>query len=63
MPVFGGGKSPELAAAADAYMRFLFALAKGESDRNGLVRMLDEADVLLNVAFEEARKREGGTQA
>ncbi len=44
-------------------MRFLFALAKGESDRNGLVRMLDEADVLLNVAFEESRKREGGTQA
>ena len=63
MPVFGGGKSPALTAAANAYMRFLFALAKGEADRDGLVRMLDEADVLLNVAFEEARKREGGTQA
>lgn len=63
MPVFGGGRGDALAAAADAYMRFLLELAKGEVDEAGLARMLDEADVLLNVAFEEARKMEGGTQA
>ncbi|MBO7683994.1 MAG: hypothetical protein J6T51_04640 [Kiritimatiellae bacterium] len=62
LPVFGGGRGPALAAAADAYMRFLFELAKGEADKAALVRMLDEADVLLNVAFEEARKGEGAAQ-
>ena len=60
MPVFGGGRSRALAAAADAYMRFLLELGKGEADKADLVRMLDEADVLLNVAYEEAREGEKG---
>ena len=62
MPVFGGGRGAALSAAADAYMRFLLELAKGEKDANGLARMLDDADTLLNIAFEEAVKGEGAGQ-
>lgn len=62
MPVFGGGRGPALSAAADAYMRFLLELAKGEKDADGLTKMLDDADTLLNVAFEEAMKGEGVVQ-
>ena len=58
VPVFGGGRGAAMTAAADAYMRFLLELAKGEKNADGLLRMLDEADALLNVAFEEAVKRE-----
>ena len=55
MPVFGGGKSPELASAANAYREFLLALAKGEADEKNLLDLLDAADELLNVAFEKSR--------
>ena len=54
LPVLGGGRSPELAAAADAYQAFLFAFAKGEKDEKGLKALLDAADERLNVAFEKA---------
>ena len=56
LPVLGGGRSPELAAAADAYQAFLFELAKGEKDGKELKSLLDDADEKLNVAFERARQ-------
>lgn len=61
-PAFGGGRGEAMSAAADAYMRFLLELARGEKSQEELLRMLDEADTLLNVAFEEAVKREGDTR-
>ena len=57
LPVLGGGKSPELAAAADAYQAFLLAFAKGETDEKGLKALLDTADERLNVAFEKAERQ------
>ena len=61
VPVFGGGRGAAMTAAANAYTQFLLELARGEKDSEGLLRMLDEADTLLNVAFEEAARREGDT--
>ena len=55
LPVLGGGKSPELASAANAYQEFLLAFAKGEADEKRLLSLLDTADELLNVAFEKSR--------
>ena len=55
MPVFGGGKSPELASAANAYREFLLAFAKGGTEEKGLLALLDAADEQLNVAFEKSR--------
>ena len=52
--VLGGGRSPELTAAADAYQAFLLAFAKGETDEAGLKALLDAADEKLNVALEKA---------
>ena len=62
LPVLGGGKSPELASAAEAYRKFLVELAKGELDENGLMELLNDADEKLNLAFEEAggRGKAGG---
>ena len=57
LPVLGGGKSPELAAAADAYQAFLLAFAKGETDEKGLKTLLDAADERLNVALEKAERQ------
>lgn len=57
IPVFGGGRGEALSAAADAYMNFLRELAKGEAGEAELEKMLDDADVKLNVAYEEACKR------
>ena len=57
LPVMGGGRSPELTAAANAYRDFLFGLAKGEKDEKELKALLDDADEKLNVAFEKAGKR------
>ena len=54
LPVLGGGRSPELTAAANAYQAFLLAFAKGETDEKGLKTLLDAADEKLNVAFEKA---------
>ena len=56
LPVLGGGRSPELAAAADAYQAFLFAFARGETDEKRLKALLDDADEMLNVAFERAQR-------
>ena len=57
LPVLGGGKSPELTAAANAYQAFLLAFAKGETDEKGLKTLLDTADERLNVAFEKAERQ------
>ena len=57
LPVLGGGRSPELTAAADAYQAFLLAFAKGETDEKGLKALLDTADEKLNVAFEKAERQ------
>lgn len=59
--IFGGGRGPALAEAADAYSLFLRELAVGKSTDDRLRGLLDAADVKLNVAMEEARKREDGT--
>lgn len=56
LPVLGGGRSPELAAAADAYQAFLLEFAKGEKDEKGLKALLDDADEKLNVAFERTQQ-------
>lgn len=58
---YGGGRGKELADAAGAYSQFLFELAKAEKDTEELLDLLDDADVKLNVALEEARKLEEGT--
>ena len=57
--LFGGGRGEPLALAADAYSKFLFALARGEEEKK-LLDLLDDADVKLNVALEDARKNEAG---
>lgn len=56
LPVFGGGRGDALTAAVYGYVKFLDELAKGESDRDELRALLDDADVKLNLAFEKARK-------
>ena len=55
LPVMGGGRSPELTAAANAYQAFLLEFASGRADEKGLKALLDEADERLNVAFERAQ--------
>ena len=55
LPVFGGGRSEELAAAAVAYRAYLLALARGEANEDVLTKLLDDADEKLNVAFELAQ--------
>ena len=57
LPVLGGGRSPELTAAANAYQAFLLAFAKGETDEKELKALLDTADERLNVAFEKAERQ------
>lgn len=54
--VFGGGRGELLAEAATRYDIFLRALALGEREPEELERLLDEADVKLDIAYEEARK-------
>jgi len=56
--VFGGGRSRALQHASDGYREFLIELAKGEKEERELSEILDEADIRLNVALEEARKYE-----
>ncbi len=58
MTVFGGGKGPLLQSAAEAYERFLYEFAKGEKGLDELKSLLDDADVKLNIAFEEACKND-----
>lgn len=55
IPACGGGRGEDMTAAALAYTRFLLELAKGECDESGLIRMLDDADTLLNIAYEKSR--------
>ena len=57
LPVLGGGRSPELTAAANSYQEFLLAFAKGETDEKELKALLDAADERLNVAFEKAERQ------
>lgn len=58
--LYGGGRGEELAAAAEAYAQLMLAIARGTESQEDLMKMLEEADVKLNVAMEEARKREEG---
>lgn len=55
------GRGEALASAATAYAAFLAALAENKTDGEKLKDMLEEADIRLNVAFEEARKAGQGT--
>ena len=57
LPVLGGGRSPELTAAANAYQVFLLEFARGEKDEKGLKALLDDADEKLNMAFEKAERQ------
>jgi len=54
MPIFGGGRGEELAAAADRYAAFLRELAKGERSEEAMLKMLDDADAALSAALEKA---------
>ena len=62
LPVLGGGRSPELTAAANAYQAFLLAFATGKADEGELQALLDAADEKLNVAFERASGRTSSTE-
>ncbi|MGN0855620.1 MAG: hypothetical protein ACI4R9_08900 [Kiritimatiellia bacterium] len=57
---YGGGRGEKLAAAATAYADFLRELAAYRKTEAELTALLDEADVKLNVAMEEARLRAEG---
>ena len=54
LPVFGGGRGERLAAAAAAYRTFLLELAGGKKSEDELIDLLDEADILLNIAYEKS---------
>ena len=53
LPVFGGGRGKSLASAAEMYRAFLLELAKGELSDEQILDILDEADILLNIAYEK----------
>lgn len=53
--LFGGGRSTELALAAFAYRRFLEDLAAREATAEDLEKKLNEADRLLQTAWEKAK--------
>lgn len=54
MSVVGGGRGEFLEDAADAYAKFLFALAKDESSAEELKEMLALAEMKLNAALSQA---------
>ena len=54
LPVFGGGRGKSLADAAEGYRVFLLELAKGKMTDEQLLDILDEADILLNIAYERS---------
>lgn len=58
LPVFGGGRGRALQYAAEGYRDFLLELARAEKDERELSEILDEADIRLNLALEEAYKYE-----
>lgn len=53
LPAFGGGRGETLQRAAYAYMDYLLALAEGERNEEELRDLLEKADGLLNVAYEQ----------
>ena len=53
--VFGCGRGEELNEAALAYSRFLLDLAASKKTEKELLDQLEEADILLNVAYEKAK--------
>ena len=57
LPVMGGGRGEELAAAAMDYRTFLLEFAKAEKSEQELLDLLDAADVKLNIAFEKTEKQ------
>jgi len=54
----GGGRSRWLDAAAKLYFVFLLELARNEKDEQTLLDLLDKADAALNLALENAGKRD-----
>lgn len=60
--MYGGGRSPELLAAANAYSEFLLDLARLKKKPEELISQLDAADRLLMEAMMAARLREEGNQ-
>lgn len=54
LPIFGGGRGQRLSDAAEAYRCFLLELAKGKATDEHLLDMLDEADILLNIAYDKS---------
>lgn len=60
--VLGAGRGEAMNAAAAAYSSFLLELARGKADDARLNRLLDDADLKLAFAMQEALKRvEGDT--
>jgi hypothetical protein len=57
MVLFAGGRGEKLAEAGELYCKFLQSLTRLDGDA---ARLLDEAEEKLNVALEEARRREEG---
>ncbi len=58
---YGGGHGDALLAAAEAYAKFLFELARDEKPADELRDLLEAADIKLNIALEESRTRGKGT--
>lgn len=53
LPAFGGGRGETLQRTAYAYMDYLLALAEGKRDDEELKDLLEKADSLLNVTYEQ----------
>lgn len=60
--LYGGGRGEFLIDAASAYSAFLMELARAKKSRQELLDMLEDADLKLNIALEEARKFEQGAK-
>ena len=56
--LFGGGRGETMSQAVDAYSKLLFDMARNEKTADELLAQLEDADIKLNIALEEARKRE-----
>ena len=57
LPLLAGGRSAELAAAAEAYRDFLVELARDVVDEQALSGLLEKADALLAEAYGKAAAR------
>ncbi len=60
--LYGGGRGEYLINAASAYSSFLLELSRAKKSKQELLNMLEEADIKLNIALEEARKFEEGAK-